>query len=433
MQTYRDPFRTREFTPLLLTSAGQGAGQTVSGLALGTLIHSGTGSPLLTALAMFGPSLAQVIGATTLLSAADRLPPRAALTGLSLLFGLGTAAQSLPGLPVPAVFAIALALGVASALGGGVRYGLLNELLTKDGYLLGRSLFNMSAGAVQICGFAVGGVLVTALSARGALVVGSALYCSAAAVARFGLARRAPRAAGRPSVGETWRNNALLWSSRPRRHVYLALWVPNGLIVGCESLYVSYTPRNAGVLFACGAFGMLVGDVLVGRFVPRRWRQRLGVPLCLLLAAPYLVFALRPPLAVAVPAVVVAGLGYAASLPLQERLMFLTPGKLSGHALGLHSSGMLALQGVGAALAGAVAQFTSPSLAMAATAAVSAAVTLALAPGLRPLPHTQHGLPPHGPTARWRKPLRLRQRSLPHRPARLHAGQARHAVTDRRG
>jgi hypothetical protein len=57
----------------------------------------------------------------------------------------------------------------------------------------------------------------------------------------------------------------------------------------------------------------------------------------------------------------------------------------SGHALGLHSSGMLARQGVGAALAGTVAEQTSPETAMAVMAAASVAVTVtvALAPGLR--------------------------------------------------
>lgn len=80
-----------------------------------------------------------------------------------------------------------------------------------------------------------------------------------------------------------------------------------------------------------------------------------------------------------------ATVGYAANLPLQERLLSLTPDELSGHALGLHSSGMLTLQGVGAALAGAVAEHTSPATAMAAMAAASVVVTLALAPGLRPV------------------------------------------------
>jgi predicted MFS family arabinose efflux permease len=384
MRTYQEVFRTPEFTPFFLTTSVQVAAQTLSGLALGTLIYTATGSPLLSALAMFGPSLAQVIGATTVLSAADRLPPRAALTGLALLFGLGTAAQAIPGLPVWAAFAVLLGLGVIASLGGGVRYGLLNEILSKEGYLLGRSLLNMSVGTMQICGFAIGGVLVNTLSPRGTLLAGAALYLAAAAVSRFGLSRRPPRATGRPSATETWRNNARLWSSRSRRYVYLALWVPNGLIVGCESLYVPYAPRHSGLLFACAALGMLAGDTLTGRFIPRRWRDRLGAPLRLLLAAPYLIFALHPSLPLAVAAVVLASVGYSASLLLQERLMSLTPDELSGHALGLHSSGMLTMQGVGAALAGAVAQTTSASTAMAVMAAVSVVITLALAPGLRP-------------------------------------------------
>ncbi|MGW3563990.1 MFS transporter [Streptomyces sp. NPDC000941] len=384
MRTYRELFAAPEFTPLFLTSTLQVAGSTVSGLALGTLVYAATGSPLLSALSMFGPNLAQVVGATLLLSAADRLPPRAALCGLSLLFALGTAVQAVPGLPTAALFAVLLALGATASLGGGVRSGLLNEILAREGYLLGRSVLNMSAGTTQICGFVVGGVLVTALSARGTLLTAAALYLAAAAVARYGLSRRPPRATGRPSIAATWRDNARLWSSVPRRYVYLALWVPNGLIVGCESLFVPYAPRNAGLLLAFAALGMLIGDTLTGRFVPPRWRERLGAPLRLLLAAPYLVFALHPALPLAVAAVTLASVGYAASLLLQERLMALTPEELSGHALGLHSSGMLTMQGVGATLAGAVAQHTSPATAMAVIAAASVAVTLALAPGLRP-------------------------------------------------
>ncbi|MFC4590548.1 MFS transporter [Sphaerisporangium corydalis] len=397
MRTYRELFRTPEFTPLFVTCSVQVAASTVSGLALGTLVYAATGSPLLSALSMFGPSLAQVVGATLLLSASDRLPPRAAMTGLSLAFALGTAAVAIPGLPMWTIFTILLALGLVASVGGGVRYGLLNEILPKGGYLLGRSVLNMTVGAMQICGFAVGGVLVTALSPRGALLTGAALGLGAAVVALAGLRRRPPRAAGRPSAAETWRTNARLWSDPARRSIYLALWVPNGLIVGCESLFVPFAPRHAGLLFAFAAFGMLIGDTLAGRFLPRRWRDRLGPLLRLLLAAPYLIFFLHPGPVLAVAAVTVASVGYAASLLLQERLIALTPEDAHGQALGLHSSGMMVMQGVGAAVAGAVAQQTSAATAMTVIAVASIAVTLSLAPGLRPRPAQEPVLRvPHG-------------------------------------
>jgi MFS family permease len=394
VRTYRELFRTPEFTPFFVASCVQVAAQTMSGLALATLIYAATGSPLLAALAMFGPSITQVIGAATLLSAADRLPPRAMMTCLSLAFAIGTAVLAIPGVPVWEDFAIVSFLGLGASLGGAVRYGLLNKVVGQGGYLLGRSMLNMSVGAMQICGFAAGGVLLTLLSPRTILLLGAVLYIAGAVVVRSGLTRRPAQAAGRPSVKDTWRTNAQLWSDPARRYIYVALWVPNGLIVGCESLFVAYAPRHSGLLFVSAAAGMLAGDTLAGRFIPARWRENLGAPLRVLLASPYLVFAVRPGLAVAAAVVVVASLGYCASLLLQERLITLVPEELSGQALGLASSGTLAMQGVGAAVAGTVAQWTSPATAMATMAAISLAVTVILAPGLRPAVRGREGVRP---------------------------------------
>jgi MFS family permease len=385
MRSYSDLFRTREFTPLFLSSALNSAASTIGGLAVGTLVYKATDSPLLSAVSMFGPQLAQVAGATTLLSAADRLAPRATMTAIALSFAVGTAVMATPGLPVRGLFLLIFVLGLVSSLGGGVRWGLLNEILPKDGYLLGRSVFNMVNGLTQITGYATGGVLVAVLSPRITLASAAALYLAAALVTRLGLTRRAPRATGRPSIARTWRTNALLWSSPPRRTTYLLLWIPNGLIVGCESLYVSYAPDRAGLLFAFAAFGMFVGDVTTGRFIPPAVRGRLGIPFLLLLATPYLPFALGPGVAVAAGAAALASVGFGASLIQQERLMALTPDELSGHALGLHSSGMLTMQGVSAALAGTVAQLTSPGTAMTVMAITSVAATLLISgPRQRP-------------------------------------------------
>ncbi|NDK26702.1 MFS transporter [Streptomyces sp. TR1341] len=386
MTSYRSLFRTPEFTPLFLGSAAQTAAGTVGGLALGTLVYRATGSPLLSAVSMFGPSLAQVLGATVLLSGADRLPPRTALTAIALVFAAGTALQALPGLPVGAVFAVLLAMGLVASLGGGVRWGLLNEILAKDGYLPGRSVFNMMSGLTQIAGFATGGALLAALSPRVCLLLSAALYLTAGLALRLGLSARPPRSAGRPSASATWRANSALWSDRSRRLTYLGLWLPNGMVVGCESLYVSYAPHAAGTLFACGALGMFAGDVTVGRLLPPGVRRRLATPLLLLLAAPYVVFAAHPPLPLAALCVTLASVGFGASLVQQERLMDLTPGELAGQALGLHSSGMLTTQGVSAAVAGAVAQLTTPAAGMALMAAGSVAVTLVLAAAGRRTP-----------------------------------------------
>ncbi|XVV01694.1 MFS transporter [Actinosynnema sp. CA-248983] len=378
MRSYRSLFRTPEFTPLLLSFGAFAAAQTIGALALGTLVFRATGSPLLSAMSMFGPQLAQLLGGALLLSAADRLPPRAILAGLGLAFAAGTAVLALPGLPIWAVFAVLLAQGLIAALGGGVRGGLLTEILTKDGYVLGRSVYNMLWGLTQVTGFAIGGALLALLSPHTCLLLAAAFYLLSAVITRLGLTARPPRATGRPSISATWRTNAFLWSSRPRRLAYLGLWVPNGLVVGGDSLYISYAPDHAGTLYACGALGMLAGDLVIGRLVPPALRPRLATPLRLLLAAPYLFFFLHPNVIWSAIAVTTASIGFAASLVLQERLMSHTPDNLTGQALGLHGTGMVAMQGLSAVVAGTLAHLTSPATAITLMAAASITTTLAL-------------------------------------------------------
>lgn len=374
MRTYRQLFGSREFTVLFGTVSGQVAAGTLAGIGLGTLVYAATDSPLLSALSMFGASFAQLVGAATLLSWADRVPPRAALTGLALFAAVTTAVLATPGLPLVAVFAVVLAQGLANSVGGGIRYGLVAEVLPADGYILGRSLLNMAIGAMQIVGFAAGGALVAGVSPRGALLAGAALHAATALIARLGLRHRPPRATDRASVRETWRGNRRVWQPG----VYLAMWVPNGLIVGCEALFVPYSPAAASVLFVAAALGMLAGDAIAGRFVPARLRFRCSGPLRWLLAAPYLLFFLEPPLPVAAALAGVASVGYGATLLLQDRLLSSTPASLHGQALGLFGSGLLAMQAVGATLGGLTAQHVLPGTAMGLLAVASLLVSAGL-------------------------------------------------------
>lgn len=383
MRTYRELFGVPGFGPLFAVVACQLTANVIGRLALGVALYAATGSSLLSALGTFGPSLAQLVGAFTLLSAADRVPPRATMSGLSLIFAACASVLALPGLPIWGVLLVILAIGLADSVGGGVRYGLLNEILPADGYILGRSVLNMAVGVIQIGGFALGGALITLLSPHLVLLLSAALHVLAALVARFGLTRRPARSAGRPSVRATLRVNRRLFASPVRRNAYLALWVPNGLVVGCEALFIPYAPDTASLLFTAGAFGMLAGDTAMGRFVPGRWRKRLIGPLRLLLGVPYLLFAVSPPLPAAAVLVAVASFGFSATLLLQERLLAATPAEEHGQALGLHSSGMLAMQAVGASVAGLLADHTGAPAAMTAMAAASVAVTLALSKGLR--------------------------------------------------
>ncbi len=150
MRTHRELLAVPDVAPLLVSSTLGAAAGVGGGLALATLVFSRTGSPLLSAAAVFGPAFGHLLGASLLLSRADRVPPRAALTVLLAAAGLLLAVLARPGLPVVAVVAVVLASGVLGSLQGAVRWGLLSEVLPAQGYLLGRSVVQVVTGAVQV-------------------------------------------------------------------------------------------------------------------------------------------------------------------------------------------------------------------------------------------------------------------------------------------
>ena len=382
MPTYRALFAQPEFRALWTSTALSTVAATMSSLALATLVHRETGSALLTAVAMFGPSIAQVLGATTLMSAADASPPRRSLTLVAALTALSLGLQAIPDLTTTARLLLVLGAAYVLSVGSGVRWGLLSEVVPTEDFPLARSTMNVAVGAFQVVGFATSGALLGTLTAPQVFLLATLVAVAAVPVLRFGLAERAPRRTARAGLRETWRGNRELLAHRHTRTLVLALCLPNGLVVGCEALFVPYAGERAGWLLAAGAVGMMSGDLVVGRFLTPGARRRSSTALRLLLAAPFLVFALGPGLPLAVLLVAVATVGYAASLTQQEWLVALTPADLRGQVLGVESSVRMTLQGVCAVLAGGLADVVPVGSAMAALAAASLAVSLALTPAL---------------------------------------------------
>jgi predicted MFS family arabinose efflux permease len=128
---------------------------------------------------------------------------------------------------------------------------------------------------------------------------------------------------------------------------------------------------------------MLLGDVVVGRFVPPQHRDRMIEPLRMLLALPYLGFLFSPSLTIALVLGFVASAGYSASLPLQERLVGATEPESRGQAFGLYSTGLMVGQAIGAAVGGVLATRLGAAHAMGTLAVASLCITVALVPGLR--------------------------------------------------
>ena len=128
MLTYRALFAQPEFRALWTSSALSTVAGTMSSLALATVVHRQTGSALLTAIAMFGPSMAQMLGATTDVGGRRQPAPAHPHRRRGAHDGLPRA----PDDPEPGTttrLLIVLGAAYVISIGSGVRWGLLSEVV----------------------------------------------------------------------------------------------------------------------------------------------------------------------------------------------------------------------------------------------------------------------------------------------------------------
>jgi hypothetical protein len=384
--TYRSLFAIREFRTLFVNRCVVMISVAASALALGTITFDATRSPVLTGLSMFGGPLVSLVTSQLLLASSDSVRPRTALMCQMGGALVSDALQLVPGLPWEWRFCLLAIPYVVNSMFSGTQWVIVRAVVPDESFILARSTMNLAVGGTQAVGYGIGGLALIWLSPRGLFLVAAIADLMSLFNVRFGVRDRPARGAGdkRNVVRRTAAVNRRLLGSRLTRPLYLALWVPNGLVVGCESLFVPYGHGPlAGWLFGAGAAGMMLGDLTFGRFVPPARRDRLIEPLRLLLAAPYVVFLLSPPSYVAVALALGASVGYAASLPLQDRLLRHADGEVQGQVMGLYGTGLMIGQAIGALIAGTVASWLAPGRAIGVMALASVVVTLVLVPGLR--------------------------------------------------
>jgi hypothetical protein len=259
-------------------------------------------------------------------------------TGLLIRAAPGLVIGLWPGLPVAAMLALVATAAVVAPVFTATASGLLPDVLDGDRYVLARSVFNLTGSGTQILGLGIGGALLAAVPARWLLPATGLALTLAAAVARLGLRRRPRHAVRRPG------------GARPAAgEVATRLFA-----TGAEALIVPHTaslgrPASAaGPLSAAVPAGMLLGEVLIGRFCPAGRRRRLA---------------------------------FLDSLPEQRR----------GQAFGLNSTGAMGTQGLVPPGAGALAAVlgAGPAMVIARVATVLGALALR-----RPLTGAPRSRPP---------------------------------------
>ncbi len=414
--TYRSVFAVGEFRVLFATLLMFVLGFEFEILGLSVLVYAQTRSAFWTALAFSMGFAPQVLGGTLFTSLADRLPPRLLIsTGLLTRAAPGLVIGLWPALPVPAMLALVATAATATPVFTAAASAVLPDVLDGDRYVLGRSVFSLTGSATQIIGLGIGGAILAALPAPRLLLAAGLSLLAAAAVARLGLRPRPARTAGRTTrtagrttrtagrttrtAGRTTRANGRtirgimratmagnleLLADRTVRGLLLAQWLPAWFVTGAESLIVPYAgslglpPSAASPLLAATPAGMLLGDLVVGRFCRPAARQRLAFPLATLMGAPLLALAFRPPLPLTGTVLFACGFGFAYMLGVQQPFLDSLPDRLRGQAFGLNSTGMMTGQGLIPPVAGGLAAVSGAGPAMAVAGAVTILAALLL-------------------------------------------------------
>ncbi len=389
--TYREVFGVRAYRHLFFASLLSQSGDQLTKVALAWLVLARTGSTLLTAITYAITYLPWVLGGPLLSAYADRLPRRRVLVSCDVARVVLVLLLAVPHTPTAVLIGLLFFSNLLASPFNAAQAALMPELLAGDRYTVANGLDAMVRQIAQVGGFALGGVVVWALSPTGALLADAATFAASALLILRGVP--AIRAAlhrdadGRQSLLRDSFDGARAVFGDPRLRAYVLLfWAAAGFGFAYEGIAVPYAgafgggARTAGLLLAAGPLGQTIGILVLGRILPPHIRMRLLLPLAVISTA-----ALIPLLAIrSLPAALVlltlAGIGAAFNVPLNSLFGRAVPTEYRGRAFGLAGAGLSLSYGVTMLAAGAIADLPhiSPGAVIGGSGIIGTAVVLAL-------------------------------------------------------
>jgi len=362
---YRRVLAVPEFRIVFAAHALSLLGVVVTEIALSVLVYDLTGSPLLSALAFAVGFLPYLIGGTLFAGVADRYPARRVLVVCDLVCAACVAAMVMPGTGIAVLLLLRCALAVVSPVFAGTRMATLVDILGDgDLFVLGRSLLRIVSQSALLTGFGLGGLLLTVVSPRHALLITVGTFLTSAALLRLGTRRRPARSTGKGALlADSLKGARQVLADRRVRALLLLFWLPAMFSVAPEALAAPYAAElgagstGLGLLMCALPVGTITGELYVGSRLRPATRTRIALPLVCCTLLPYLGYAGRPGLALSLVLLVVAGAGSAYTLGLDQWFVRDVPEELRGRAMTLLTAGLMTIQGVGMALAGVAAEF----------------------------------------------------------------------------
>lgn len=394
----REVLGHREFQGVLLSAGLSVLGDQVTRIAVALLVYDRTGSAFASSATYACSYLSWLVGGPVLSALADRHRRRRLMVVCDLLRLVLVGLLVVPGVPLGVVFLVLVLVGLLAPPFDAAKGALLPELLEGDRYVTGSAVLNVVTQGAQIGGFLVGGLLVAAVGARGALAVDALTFlASAVAVAALVRERPAPDGAGTSIAGDV-RQGVRVVAGSPTLLRMLAFGALGAVVVVApEGLAVPVAYRLgggavlAGLLSAAVPAGFLVGSFLVLRVDPDR-RAELLPALLALACVPLLLTPFTRSGAAVAALWLLSGAGGAGQLVANAGFMTAAPAHARGRAFGLAVTVLMAVQGLVLLTAGALSEAVDPRWAVAAAALLALAL-LPLVPRAAPRPVRPGGAP----------------------------------------
>jgi MFS family permease len=361
------------------------AGTVAAEVALSILIFERTRSPLLSALVLVCSFLPYALGGVALSSIADRFPARRVLVCCDLISATTIAAMLIPGMPVAGLLGLLLVTGSVAPIFAGARAASLAHLLEADLFPTGRSLLRAISQLTLLTGFAVGAIAVAAIGPTWLLGLDAASFAASAALIGLGTPST-PRAGAptRSTVRESLAGLGYIFGNTRLRRLILLSWVVPAFSSMPDGLAVAYTAQTgvaaslAGALFTGYAAGSILGELSATRLAPTT-RRRLVVPLILLTQLPAIAFVTEPSIPLAAILLAISGSGYAFNQGIDPLILAAADPAYRGRLFTVQTSGLMAIQGIGIALAGLLGTLIQPNLAICVGGVIGTTVTMLLA------------------------------------------------------
>ena len=384
--TFGGLFRTRDFAVLYVAGTQSQLGDQLARVALSILVFARTGSGLATAATYALTFLPAFVGGLALSGLADSRPRRALMVTCDLVRAGLFALMSIPGLPLPLLCVLLVVAVLAGSPYSAAEPAVVADLFSGARYQAAVGLRTATSQAMQLAGFAVGGVIVALTGAEVALLIDAISFAGAGVLISIGLSHFPASVPG----ARTWRQ--LRGGART--------------IAGDARLRVLFGLRVVDRLL--GPPGGVGGAV---RERPRRWSDRgrtaarrqpdgesyrdgRADPV----GATGIAFPLdsacspSPPDCHCVPVPAIRRSGWPCCcggmcgafssyvVVVIAEFVVIVPTRVRGQAIGLASSSLLAAQGIGLLIGGAATAWWGPAVAIAFAGAVgsSAAVCLTL-------------------------------------------------------